>query len=71
MQTLTLETSAPPRLHCGTCVHWQRGIASPPDNEPTGRCGRFSETRVEAARPRCNICWEPSMTPIGDSAIDR
>ncbi len=71
MQTLPIEIRTPPRLHCGTCRHWQCGSASPPDDEPMGRCGRFSETRAEAARPRCNICWEPSMTTVGDSATDR
>jgi hypothetical protein len=62
----------PTPLTCSGCRHWGV-IASPAraDSESTGigRCKRFGEIRPGAARPRCNICWEPAT--IAPPALDR
>lgn len=60
MQVFVSEQPMP--LTCGGCRHWG-AVASfaLPDNALAGRCGRFAEIRPGAARPRCNICWEPAV----------
>jgi len=61
MQVLSSERPILAPLTCSGCLHWSQTVFStPPDTEIAGRCGRFAETRPGAARPRCNICWEPA-----------
>jgi hypothetical protein len=66
MQTVPSERPMPTPLLCSGCRHWE-AVASPARSDAenigigVGRCGRFGETRPGAARPRCNICWEPAV----------
>ena len=72
MQILPSERPIPAPLTCSGCLHWsQTTFSTPPDTDMTGRCGRFAETRPGAARPRCNICWEPAavVQPIRTEVI--
>lgn len=66
MQMLPSERPMPTPLTCSGCRHW--GLVASLARSGTekidagaGRCGRFGEIRPGAARPRCNICWEPAV----------
>ncbi|MCA1667595.1 MAG: hypothetical protein LC793_09455 [Thermomicrobia bacterium] len=59
MQILPSERPLPMPLICSGCRHWG-AITAQNETAAVGRCGRFNETRPGAARPRCNICWEPA-----------
>ncbi len=74
MQILSSERPMPAPLTCSGCRHWAHiAFNAPSDTELAGRCGRFAETRPGAARPRCNICWEPVVAaqPIPTGVIGR
>ncbi len=64
MQVMQASSSAPQRLACGGCHHWEQIAADArTDADVTGRCDRFGDMRSASARPRCNICWEPALVP--------
>ncbi|MHB8647863.1 MAG: hypothetical protein ACYDAR_18940 [Thermomicrobiales bacterium] len=70
MQIMPSERVIPAPLTCSGCRHWAPIAAQTPANsETSGRCGRFAETRPGAARPRCNICWEPADTRPGEDRV--
>lgn len=63
MQILPSERLMPLPLTCSGCRHWGAITAQTHGQSEivaVGRCGRFAEIRPGAARPRCNICWEPA-----------
>ncbi len=65
MQQLHNEPAIPIRLLCGGCRQWEEtAIRALSGGDVVGRCGRFGESRVGTARPRCNICWEPSAPTL-------
>ena len=69
MQRVSSERMTPMRLICSGCRYWEHmTFQTSADAESAGRCGRFGETRLASARPRCNICWEPSSSPIDATA---
>lgn len=72
MQVLSSERLMPAPLTCSGCRHWTHlAFTTPADTERAGRCDRFAETRPGAARPRCNICWEPAAAvhPVQGGAM--
>ncbi len=72
MQILPSEHPMPAPLLCRGCRHWTPLASNTPSETAlAGRCGRFAETRPGAARPRCNICWEPAVAarPVPDDAL--
>jgi hypothetical protein len=72
MQTVSTEHALPMPLTCSGCRHWGAVTArAESESAGTGRCGRFGEIRPGAARPRCNICWEPAAIaqPLSDRTM--
>ncbi|MGI8855193.1 MAG: hypothetical protein ACR2JW_05545 [Thermomicrobiales bacterium] len=70
MQIMQSAPPAPQRLTCGGCHHWEQIAADArTDADAVGRCGRFGDTRFASSRPRCNICWEPVVTPSAQGVV--